>query len=96
MYQSSQRKGEKLELKDVNEHDSTLVQSNELALKQGEKFADSFNVKRIRWIEAKLTKVTQDVEALENNKKSYDSIFKAYTNSTSKKKTAGGQMKERS
>jgi len=63
-------------LKDVEEHNSTLFQSNGLALKQGEEFAHSFRVKHIRCIEAKLTKVTQDMEALENKKRSYDSLFK--------------------
>ena len=37
--------------KDVNEHDSTLFQSNGLALKQGEEFAHNFNVKQIKCIE---------------------------------------------
>ena len=63
-------------LKDVKEHDSTLFQSNGLALKQGDEFADSFNVKQTECIEAKLTKVTQDIEALENKKSNYNSIFK--------------------
>ena len=65
-------------LKDVKEHDSTLVffQSNGLALKQGEEFAHSLNVKQIKCIEDKLMKVTQDMEALENIKGRYDSIFK--------------------
>ena len=58
------------------EHDSTLFQSNWLALKQGEEFAHSFNLKQIKCIEAKLTKVTQDMEALENKKSNYNSIFK--------------------
>ena len=39
-------------LKDVKEHDSTLSQSNGLALKQGEEFAHSFNVKQIKCLEA--------------------------------------------
>ena len=63
-------------MKDLKEHDSTLFQFNGLALKQGNEFAHSFNVKQIEFIEAKLTKVTQDMEAIENKKKSYDSIFK--------------------
>ena len=63
-------------LKNVKEHDSTLFQSNGLALKQGEEFAHSFNVKQIECIEAKLAKATQDMEAIENKKRSYDSIFK--------------------
>ena len=61
--------------KDVKEHDSTLFQSSGLALKQGEEFAHSFNVKQIKCI-AKLTKVTQDMEVLENKKSNYNSIFK--------------------
>ena len=64
-------------LKNVKEYDFTLFQSNGLALKQGEEFALSFNVKEIECIEVKLTKVTQDMEALENKKTSYDSIFKS-------------------
>lgn len=63
-------------LKDVKEHDSILFQSNRLALKQGEKFVHSLNVKQIKCKEAKLTKVTQDMGSLENKKRSYDSIFK--------------------
>ena len=63
-------------LKDVKEHDSILFQSNGLALKQGEKFVHSLNVKQIKCKEAKLTKVTQDMGSLENKKRSYDSIFK--------------------
>jgi len=63
-------------LNDVKEHDSTLFQSSGLALKQGEEFAHSFNVKQIRYIEAELTKVRQDMEALEDKKSYYNSIFK--------------------
>ena len=48
-------------LKNVKEHDSPIFQFNGLALKQGEEFAHSFNVKQIEYIEAKLTKVTQDM-----------------------------------
>ena len=50
-------------LKDLKEHDSTLFQSNGLALKQGKNFVHSLNVKQIKCIQAKLTKVMQDVEA---------------------------------
>ena len=50
--------------------------TNGLALKQGEEFAHSFNVKQIKCIEAKLTKVTQDIKALVNKKSNYNSIFK--------------------
>ena len=64
-------------LKDLKEHDFTVFQSNGLALKQGEKFVHSFNVKRIKFVGAKLTKVRQDImEAPEHKKRSYDSIFK--------------------
>ena len=62
-------------LKNVKEHDSTLFQSNGFALSQGEEFAHCFNVNQIECLEAKLTKVTQDMEALENKRRSYDSII---------------------
>ena len=42
-------------LKDLKEHDSTLFQFNGLALKQGENFVHSLNVKQIKCVEAKLT-----------------------------------------
>ena len=35
-------------VKDLKEHDSTLFQSNGLALKQGEKFVHRLNVKQIK------------------------------------------------
>ena len=88
-------------LKDVKEHDSTLFQSNGLALKQGEEFAHSFNVKQIKCLEAKLTRVTQDMDALELIRRAIITAYsRAYSNSTStkgegKKKTAESQMKER-
>ena len=63
-------------LKDVKEHVSTLFRTNGLALKQGEEFAHSVNVIQIECIEAKLTKVTQGIEATENKKRSCDSILK--------------------
>ena len=63
-------------LKDLKEHHSTLFQSIGLALKQGEKFVHSLNVKQIKCVEVKLTKVRQDREAPEHEKRSYDSIFK--------------------
>ena len=66
----------RLRLKDLKEHDSTLFQSSGLALKQGEKFFHSLDVKQIKCVEAKLTKVGQDMESLENKKRSYDSIFR--------------------
>ena len=62
-------------LKNVKEHYSTLFQSNGLALKVGRRIY-SFNVKQIECIDDKLIKVTQDMEALENKKTSYDSTFK--------------------
>ena len=62
-------------LKNVKEHYSTLFQSNGLALKVGWRIY-SFNIKQIEYIDAKLIKVTQHMEALENKKRSYDSIFK--------------------
>jgi len=49
--------------------------TNGLALKQGEEFAHSFHVKQIKCTEAKLTKVTQDIDALVNKNK-YNCIFK--------------------
>ena len=48
-------------LKNLKEDESTLFQSNRLALKQGEKFVHSLKVKRIKCVEAKLTKVRQDM-----------------------------------
>ena len=63
-------------MKDVKEQDSTLFQSKWACFKAGQKFAHSFNVKQIKCREAKLTKVTQDMEALENKKSNYNSIFK--------------------
>ena len=75
-------------LKDVKEHDYTLVQSNGFALKQGEKLSHSFNVKEIRCIGAKLTWDTQDMEALENNQKSsiFKGIHKQHINKRRRKK----------
>ena len=55
-------------VKDLKEHDSTLFQPNGLTLKQGEEFAHNINVEQIKSIEAKLLKVKQDVETLEENK----------------------------
>ena len=72
-------------LKDFKKNDSTLFQSNGLALKQGEKFVLSLNVKQIKCVEANLTKVRQDMEAPEFKKRSYDSIFLECTNRTSTK-----------
>ena len=60
----------------LKEHDSTLFQPNGLTLKQGEEFAHNFNVEQIKSIEAKLLKVKQDVETLEENKTSFHTIYK--------------------
>ena len=54
-------------LKDLKEHDSTPFQSNGLALKQSKKFVHRLNVKQIKCVEAKLTKVRQDMETPELN-----------------------------
>ena len=58
-------------VKDLKEYDSTLSQPNGFALKEGEEFAYNFNVGQIKSIEAKLLKVKQDVETLEENKTSF-------------------------
>ena len=50
----------------------TLFQSIGLALKQGQEIVHSFNIGKLKCIEAKLTKVTQDMEALENKKRNND------------------------
>lgn len=42
----------------------TLFQSSGLALKQGQEFVNSFNVKQIKYIEAKLMKIMHDIKAL--------------------------------
>ena len=62
--------------KDLKEHDSMLFQPNGLTLKQGEEFAHDFNVEQFQSIEAKLLKVKQEVETLEENKTSFHSIYK--------------------
>ena len=62
-------------VKHLKEHDSILFQPNGLTLKQGEEFAH-FNVEQIKCIEAKLLKVKQDMEMLEENKKSFHPIYK--------------------
>jgi len=52
VHHSAERNGGKVEchLKDVKGHDSrTLFQLNGLALKQGEEFSHSFNVKQIMY-----------------------------------------------
>ena len=65
-----------------------------LAFKQGEEFAHSFNVKQIKCIEAKLTKVTQDM-ALENIKGSYDSIYiQGHTQTAHQQKEKGKEFME--
>ena len=63
-------------VKDIKEHDSMLFQPNGLTLKQGEEFAHDFNVEQIKSIEAKLLKVKQEVETLEENKTSFHTIYK--------------------
>ena len=63
-------------VKHLKEHDSTLFQPNGLTLKQGKEFAHDFNVEQIKCIEAKLLKVKQDMEMLEENKKSFHTIYK--------------------
>ena len=63
-------------VKHLKEHDSILLQPNGLTLKQGEEFAHDFNVEQIKCIEAKLLKVKQDMEMLEENKKSFHTIYK--------------------
>ena len=55
-------------VKHLKEHDSTLFQPNGLTLKQGEEFAHDFNVEQI--------KCKQDMEMLEENKKSFHTIYK--------------------
>ena len=55
-------------LKDLKERYSTLFQFNGLALKQGENFVHSLNVKQIKCVDAKLTKVRQDIEAPEHKR----------------------------
>ena len=71
-----------------------------MGLLEGEEFAQSFKVKQIKCIESKLTKVTQDMEALENKKRSYDRTFKGkhkqhISKRTSKKKNAENGKKEK-
>ena len=77
-------------VKDLKEHDSTLFQPNGLALKQGEEFAHNFNVEQIKSIEAKLLKVKQDVETLEENKTSVHTIYKGIN----KERTSKGRRKK--
>ena len=49
---------------------------SQFRIKYCEEFSQSFNVKQIKCIEAKLAKPTQHIEALETKTKSCDSIFK--------------------
>ena len=72
--------------RDLKEHDSTLFQSNGIALKQGDKNCPQLKCKQIKCIEAKLTKVRQDMEAPEHKKRSYDSIFKQHKQKKEKRK----------
>ena len=84
-------------LKDLKKHDFALFQSNGLALKQGENFFHSLNVKEIRCAEAKgrtcnHQKIRREVMTEHHSR--------AYTNSKStkeegKKKTTQIQRKER-
>ena len=45
-------------------------------MKQGEEFAHDFNVGQTKSIEAKLLKVKQDMETLQENKKSFHTTNK--------------------
>ena len=75
-------------VKDLKEHDSMLFQPNGLTLKQEEGFAHDFNVEQIQSIEAKLLKVKQEVETLEENKTSFHTIYKGINKEhISKKRT---------
>ena len=85
----------RLRLKDLKEHDSTLFQSSGLALKQGEKFFHSLDVKQIKCVEAKLTKVGQDMESLENKKRSYDRAYIKQHVTDNRRRKKESQMKER-
>ena len=63
-------------LKQLKEHDSTLFQTNGLILKQGEEVAHDFNVEQIKFVEAKLLTVKQDMEMLGENKKCFHTLNK--------------------
>jgi len=63
-------------LKQLKEHDSTLFETNGLILKQGEEFAHDFNVEQIKFVEAKLLKIKQDMEMLGENKKCFHTLNK--------------------
>ena len=87
-------------LKDLKEHDSTLFLVYGLSLKEGENFVHSLNAKQIKYVEATLTKFRQDMEALENKKRSYDRTFKGIhkqhiSKRTRKKKNAENGKKEK-
>ena len=60
-------------VRQLKEHDSTLFETNWLILKQ---FAHDFNVKQIKFVEAKLLKVKQDMEMLGENKKCFHTLNK--------------------
>ena len=66
---------------------------------QGEDFAHDFNVERIKSIEAKLLKVKQDMNTLEENKKSSHTIYKEHISKRrgkkERKKTEENEMKGR-
>ena len=79
-------------VKHLKEHDSTLFQPNGLTLKQGEEFAHDCNVEQI--------KCKQDMEMLEENKKSFHTIYKGIhkehtRRGEERKKTEENQMKGR-
>ena len=87
-------------VKHLKEHESTLFQPNGLTLKQAEEFAHDFNVEQIKCIEAKLLKFKQDMEMLEENKKSFHTIYKGIhkehiSKRRRKKETEENQMKGR-
>ena len=86
-------------VKDLKEHDSTLFQPKGITLTQREEFAHDFNVEQIKSIEAKLLKVKQDMETLEENKKSFHTIYKEHIGKRrgkkERKKTEGNEMKGR-
>jgi len=64
-------------VKALKKHDPpTLFQPNGLTLKQGKEFAHAFNVEQIMCVEAKVLKVTRDMETLEESKERFHRIFK--------------------
>lgn len=71
-------------VRQLKEHDSTLFETNGLILKQGEEFAHDFNVEQIKFVEAKLLKVKQDMEMLGENKKCFHTLNKGIHKKTYK------------